>query len=1250
METPNPSGESEKAPVESNDLDGNNVDMQINSETNQSSTVQETEAGNVKIEKPNSNENTSDKMDTSIENKSAEPMDIDLTLDDEETAAESANKKKKKVENKKNTNVIDLDDSDSDSALTIIPTIPRKKTSCINPDCLGHNENLLKASGYCLSFYKVKLNTKRTQVICKDCRDQALNNFQAMTDLAVNNEPIFNHKLPIQSDCVEINDSSSEDEYDPESLLDLSSKDLKVLKLEISQTVEEIFEKFKIKDQIQNNVGILTQEFETISDGTDDLNKIFNDLQAKIDNARNYIYENKPACQEIQGIDIDVDGVVQLRSKVAERRSSRKIQKPSTYDETEFSTATPPSDVMVPPKAPPPKTTFIPKFGTLTKEAPEINGQYYAMKSAAFGAWQLCRLLEIFPAGMIINDKPSNKVTYRVSFENIHRRTTKNMIKLITGKQLAYSTYADVRLPIGSRVIALFSENENPKAQSNYYAGIVAEPLSNTNRFRYLIFFDDGYAQYVRHENCFPIVDVSPNVWEDISLETRNYIQQYLKEYPDRPMVRLVQGQVLKTERNGKWWSARVIEVDGSLVKMSFEGDNRKEWIYRGSRRLAPLFYNNNQAILARQNKGFTTPQRKIPSSMFKRPNEPYVEYTRTIEDEDTTDVSMNTISNSNNIARAVARKSTSLPANVATKSTTHTGGTNSLPIVPFLPTAKVPGNSRVIYYTTRTGKLPGLYKHHQCGPSCRAKSQRTLAELRDYSILAKPILAGWFRETVRFGKNKREVRYITPCSRIVRNMQELHRYLRITQSEMSVDMFDFNCGIHVLTLYQIEKSIVEKKDLSNGIEYTPISVVNDIDDTFPEYMRYSNVREPTKGVNLNLNEEFLCGCDCTDDCQDKTKCACWQLTIQGTKVGKNASPDMSTGYVYKRLLDPVVTGIYECNSRCKCNVNTCLNRVVQHPLQLKLQIFKTPNRGWGIRCLHDVPRGSFICIYAGQLLTEQTANEGGINFGDEYLAELDYIEVVERLKEGYESDVVEDDIDMHDEDRKDDDDEEYNPLANPDDRDYLPHIKGGKLASEGVIGTRRSKRRSTLLMDGLMDSENTNQSTDSDKSNKKADDKMSESGSTKSGQNEDDNKKKDSANNSGEDESITISDDEDTTREKSSFIPTASIDNDADEYVPKYKSVRKMFGPDESCYIMDAKCAGNIGRFLNHSCSPNVFVQNVFVDTHDLRFPWVAFFAMSHVRAGVELTWNYNYDVGSVPGKVMYCHCGSEECRGRLL
>lgn len=112
----------------------------------------------------------------------------------------------------------------------------------------------------------------------------------------------------------------------------------------------------------------------------------------------------------------------------------------------------------------------------------------------------------------------------------------------------------------------------------------------------------------------------------------------------------------------------------------------------------------------------------------------------------------------------------------------------------------------------------------------------------------------------------------------------------------------------------------------------------------------------------------------------------------------------------------------------------------------------------------------------------------------------------------------------------------------------------------------------------------------------------------------------------------------------------------DKDEIISKLndsissKPMREYFGENESVYIMDAKTSGNIGRYLNHSCSPNTFVQNVFVDTHDLRFPWVSFFALHYISAGSELTWDYSYDVGSVPGKYMKCHCGSTSCRGRLL
>lgn len=39
-----------------------------------------------------------------------------------------------------------------------------------------------------------------------------------------------------------------------------------------------------------------------------------------------------------------------------------------------------------------------------------------------------------------------------------------------------------------------------------------------------------------------------------------------------------------------------------------------------------------------------------------------------------------------------------------------------------------------------------------------------------------------------------------------------------------------------------------------------------------------------------------------------------------------------------------------------------------------------------------------------------------------------------------------------------------------------------------------------------------------------------------------------------------------------------------------------------------------------------------------------------SSINAGTELTWDYNYEVGSVADKVMYCFCEATSCRGRLL
>ncbi|VDO51907.1 unnamed protein product [Haemonchus placei] len=85
-------------------------------------------------------------------------------------------------------------------------------------------------------------------------------------------------------------------------------------------------------------------------------------------------------------------------------------------------------------------------------------------------------------------------------------------------------------------------------------------------------------------------------------------------------------------------------------------------------------------------------------------------------------------------------------------------------------------------------------------------------------------------------------------------------------------------------------------------------------------------------------------------------------------------------------------------------------------------------------------------------------------------------------------------------------------------------------------------------------------------------------------------------------------------------------------------------FGENNTLFVVDAKKKGNVGRFLNHSCDPNVQVQHVFVDTHDLRLPWSSFFAIRNIKAGEELCWNYGYSPD------LFCKCGAVTCRGRLL
>uniref|UniRef100_A0A453KPB3 Histone-lysine N-methyltransferase, H3 lysine-9 specific SUVH6 n=1 Tax=Aegilops tauschii subsp. strangulata TaxID=200361 RepID=A0A453KPB3_AEGTS len=88
--------------------------------------------------------------------------------------------------------------------------------------------------------------------------------------------------------------------------------------------------------------------------------------------------------------------------------------------------------------------------------------------------------------------------------------------------------------------------------------------------------------------------------------------------------------------------------------------------------------------------------------------------------------------------------------------------------------------------------------------------------------------------------------------------------------------------------------------------------------------------------------------------------------------------------------------------------------------------------------------------------------------------------------------------------------------------------------------------------------------------------------------------------------------------------------------------------------FTIDAAKCGNVGRFINHSCSPNLYAQNVLWDHDDKRMPHIMFFAAENIPPLQELTYHYNYTIGQVRDKngvekVKECLCGSADCCHRL-
>uniref|UniRef100_A0A8C9ZZQ0 Euchromatic histone-lysine N-methyltransferase 1b n=1 Tax=Sander lucioperca TaxID=283035 RepID=A0A8C9ZZQ0_SANLU len=252
--------------------------------------------------------------------------------------------------------------------------------------------------------------------------------------------------------------------------------------------------------------------------------------------------------------------------------------------------------------------------------------------------------------------------------------------------------------------------------------------------------------------------------------------------------------------------------------------------------------------------------------------------------------------------------------------------------------------------------------------------------------------------------------------------------------------------------------------DIALGQERVPLPCVNSVDsDPYPDDYKYIPENCVTSPMNIDRNITHLQYCVCKEDCSTSI-CMCGQLSLRCwyDKSGR-LLPE------FCREEPPL---IFECNHACSC-WRTCKNRVVQNGLRTRLQLFRTRKKGWGVRAVQDIPQGTFVCEYVGEIISEAEAE---MRQNDTYLFSLD------------------------------------------------------------------------------------------DK--------------------------------------------------------------------------------PQDLYCIDARFYGNISRFLNHMCEPNLFACRVFTTHQDLRFPHIAFFASENIKAGEELGFNYGDDFWEVKSKLFSCECGSSKCK----
>ncbi|XP_022989602.1 histone-lysine N-methyltransferase, H3 lysine-9 specific SUVH4-like isoform X3 [Cucurbita maxima] len=320
-------------------------------------------------------------------------------------------------------------------------------------------------------------------------------------------------------------------------------------------------------------------------------------------------------------------------------------------------------------------------------------------------------------------------------------------------------------------------------------------------------------------------------------------------------------------------------------------------------------------------------------------------------------------------------------------------------------------------------------------------------------------------------------------------------------QSLLTTNQVQFVYGRVPKSVSEIRGLVCE--DITGSQEDIPIPATNLVDDqpVAPTGFTYCKSIKVGHGVKLPSNAN---GCDCRGSCISSRTCSCAKLN------------GLDFPYVHRdggRLIEAKDV-VYECGPNCGCGPG-CVNRTSQRGIKYRLEVFRTPKKGWAVRSWDFIPSGAPVCEYTGVLSRTDDLDHVSEN---NYIFDIDCLQTI-----------------------------------------------------RGFGGRMRRSRDASLLPNNSAD----------------------------------------------------------------------GIDDQRSESVPEF--------------CVDACSTGNIARFINHSCEPNLFVQCVLSSHHDIKLARVVLFAAENIPPLQELTYDYGYALDSVYGsdgkiKQMPCFCGATECRKRLF